>query len=56
MFVFLQQNVLADLAVESEAATLFTFRCAKAFDDANADPESEHYNAFARIATAVCVF
>jgi putative acyl-CoA dehydrogenase len=41
----LMQNVLADLCVESEAATLTAFRLAGAFD------RGEH--AFARIATAV---
>jgi putative acyl-CoA dehydrogenase len=39
------QNVLADLVLESEAATASAFRCARAYD--------EEDNAFRRIATAV---
>ncbi len=34
----LMQNVLADLALETEAATLLAFRLARAFDRAAADP------------------
>src|SRR3954447_1009947 len=41
----LMRNVLADLCVESEAATLAALRLARAFD--------EHDNGFRRIATAV---
>jgi putative acyl-CoA dehydrogenase len=45
----LMQNVLADLAVESEAATTVMMRLAQAYDDgASADEQ-----AFARLATAV---
>jgi putative acyl-CoA dehydrogenase len=39
------QNVLADLAIESEAATAAALRCARAYDEKD--------NAFKRIATAV---
>ena len=43
------QNVLADLAIESEAATTVMMRLAQAYD-AGAAPEEQ---AFARLATAV---
>ncbi|MDX3936213.1 isovaleryl-CoA dehydrogenase [Stenotrophomonas sp.] len=46
----LMANVLADLAIESEAATVFAMRVARAVDQAGADPQQA---AFARIATAV---
>jgi putative acyl-CoA dehydrogenase len=46
----LMRNVLADLCVESEAATLVMMRIARAYDDQQRDPEHRH---FARIATAV---
>ena len=46
----LMANVLADLAVESEAATSFAMRVARAVDQAPHDPQQA---AFARIATAV---
>jgi putative acyl-CoA dehydrogenase len=45
----LMQNVLADLALESEAATALMLRLARAFDAGDDEGES----AFARIATAV---
>ena len=45
----LMRNVLADLALESEAATLMVMRLAAAFDAREAD---EHERAFCRIATA----
>ncbi|MCL1078900.1 DNA alkylation response protein [Parashewanella spongiae] len=45
----LMQNVLADLAIESEAAIAFSMRVANAFD--NSDSESEKL--FIRIATAI---
>ncbi len=45
----LMQNVLADLSVESEAATILTMRLAHAYDHKNDDFE----DAFRRIATAV---
>jgi len=44
------QNVLADLIVESEAATLLMIRLAKAFDSRGAN---EQERSFARIATAI---
>ena len=45
----LMRNVLADLALESEAATAFALRVARAVDAAPRDPREA---AFARIATA----
>jgi putative acyl-CoA dehydrogenase len=45
----LMRNVLADLALESEAATTFALRVARAVDAAPRDPREA---AFARIATA----
>jgi putative acyl-CoA dehydrogenase len=47
----LMRNVLADLAIESEAATISAFRLARAYDEAGAgDAEAQ---AFKRIANAV---
>jgi putative acyl-CoA dehydrogenase len=46
----LMQNVLADLALESEAATATMCRLARGYDDAR---ENEAARAFVRIATAV---
>lgn len=46
----LMRNVLADLAVESEAATMVAFRLARAYDECAANPAGE---AFKRLATAV---
>ena len=46
----LMQMVLADLALESEAAMAFSLRVARAIDASPRDPESA---AFARIATAI---
>jgi putative acyl-CoA dehydrogenase len=46
----LMRNVLADLAVESEAATVLALRIARAFDDSHNGEDSE---AFARLAVAV---
>jgi len=46
----LMQNVLADLAVESEAATLAMMRLARAYDEGRQD---EAQRTFARLATAV---
>jgi putative acyl-CoA dehydrogenase len=43
-------NVLADLAIESEAATAVALRLARAYDEAPSDPRVE---AFKRVATAV---
>jgi putative acyl-CoA dehydrogenase len=46
----LMKNVLADLAVESEASTTMMFRLARAYDEAPTNPSQHH---FARLATAV---
>jgi putative acyl-CoA dehydrogenase len=49
----LMVNVLADLALESEAATAVALRLARAYDEAPADPAAE---AFKRVATAVAKY
>ena len=49
----LMQNVLADLAIESEAATATMARLARAYDDAQASADARR---FARLATAVCKY
>jgi putative acyl-CoA dehydrogenase len=49
----LMRNVLADLALESEAATVLVMRLARAFDDAAQDAGRE---AFTRLATAIVKF
>jgi putative acyl-CoA dehydrogenase len=49
----LMQNVLADLALESEAATVTMARLARAYDEAQGDPAARR---FARLATAVCKY
>jgi len=49
----LMRNVLADLAVESEAATMLAMRVAGAFDRAAGDPAEA---AFRRLATAVAKY
>ena len=49
----LMQNVLADMALESEAATQLAFRVARAFDDGAGD---EHARRFTRIATPVAKY
>jgi putative acyl-CoA dehydrogenase len=46
----LMRNVLADLCVESEAATLVMMRIARGYDEQQSNPEHRH---FARLATAV---
>ena len=46
----LMKNVLADLCIESEAATITAMRLARAFDEG---PTSEQERSFKRIATAV---
>lgn len=46
----LMKNVLADLALESEAATALTMRVARAVDESGRDP---HAASFARVATAI---
>jgi putative acyl-CoA dehydrogenase len=49
----LMVNVLADLAVESEAATAVALRLARAYDEAPGDPGAE---LFKRVATAVAKY
>ncbi len=49
----LMQNVLADLCIESEAATVTMMRLARAYDDSAADDEGRR---FARLATAVAKY
>jgi putative acyl-CoA dehydrogenase len=49
----LMVNVLADLAIESEAATAVALRVARAYDEAPDDP---HADAFKRLATAVAKY
>lgn len=49
----LMRNVLADLALEVEAATALVLRVARAVDDGHRDPEAR---GFARLATAVTKF
>jgi putative acyl-CoA dehydrogenase len=46
----LMTNVLADLALESEAATVLAMRLARAYDEAESDPAAAQ---FKRLATAV---
>jgi putative acyl-CoA dehydrogenase len=49
----LMQNVLCDLALESEAATATMARLARAYDQAQTDAQARR---FARLATAVCKY
>ena len=49
----LMRNVLADLALEVEAATVLVMRLAGAFDRASADPAEQN---FSRLATAVAKY
>jgi putative acyl-CoA dehydrogenase len=49
----LMRNVLADLAIESEAATVLSMRLARAYDAAEADTDED---IFRRIATAVAKY
>lgn len=49
----LMQNLLADLALESEAATAFAFRLARGFDESRTDPQAR---LFTRTATAIGKF
>jgi putative acyl-CoA dehydrogenase len=49
----LMVNVLADLAIESEAATAVALRLARAYDEAPDDPRAD---AFKRLATAVAKY
>eukprot|EP00127_Corallochytrium_limacisporum_P007272 Clim_evm13s246 gene=Clim_evmTU13s246 len=52
----LMQNVLADLALEAEAAQLLALRIAKSFDDKLMFPDDENIAKFSRIATAVAKY
>jgi putative acyl-CoA dehydrogenase len=52
----LMRNVLADLAVESEAATTLAIRLAAAYDATDREGADPHEVAFARLATAVGKF
>ena len=49
----LMKNVLADLCLESEAATALAFRLSRSFDESE---QSEHEKYFSRIATAIGKF
>jgi putative acyl-CoA dehydrogenase len=53
----LMRNVLADLCLESEAATALSLRLARAYDDADADARAGEHSSeaqlFKRVATAV---
>ena len=49
----LMRNVLADLAIESEAATVTMLRLARGYDEAHRDPA---YRRFIRLATAVAKY
>jgi putative acyl-CoA dehydrogenase len=49
----LMRNVLADLALESEATTALAMRLARAYDEAGAEGENEEAQLFKRLATAV---
>jgi len=49
----LMRNVLADMALESEAATALAFRVARAFDEAQ---HNDAARGFARVATAVAKY
>ncbi len=49
----LMRNLLADLSIESEAATALAFRLARGFDDSKSNEEAR---AFTRIATAIGKF
>jgi putative acyl-CoA dehydrogenase len=49
----LMQNVLADLCIESEAATVTAMRLARATDESQHDEETAY---FKRLATAVCKY
>ncbi len=52
----LMQNVLADLAVESEAATALAMRLARAVDRSEHDPANEHEAVMRRLLTPVAKF
>jgi putative acyl-CoA dehydrogenase len=52
----LARNVLADLALESEAAEVLTMRIARAYDASHTQADAEHEALFRRIATAVAKY
>jgi putative acyl-CoA dehydrogenase len=52
----LARNVLADLALESEAAEVLTMRIARAYDASHTQADGAHEAAFRRIATAVAKY
>ncbi len=52
----LMRNVLADLCIESEAATALAMRLARAYDEAGAGVDSERAAAFKRLATAIAKY
>jgi putative acyl-CoA dehydrogenase len=52
----LMRNVLADLAIESEAATLLMLRLAASFDRRAANESNDRERAFCRIATAIAKY
>jgi putative acyl-CoA dehydrogenase len=49
----LMRNVLADLALESEATTALAMRLARSYDEAGIEGENEEAQLFKRLATAV---
>ncbi|EAT12731.1 DNA alkylation response protein [Bermanella marisrubri] len=49
----LMQNVLADLAIESEAALAISMRVAHSLDKLQSNPEDEQEARFSRVATAI---
>ncbi len=49
----LMRNVLADLCVESEAATISAMRLARSYDEVHAGAEADEAAGFRRIATAI---
>jgi putative acyl-CoA dehydrogenase len=52
----LMQNVLADLALESEAATVLFMRLARAFEESSANPNAPEARAWRRIVTPAAKF
>lgn len=49
----LMQNVLADMAIESEAALAISMRIAHSLDQLQIDPDNEQEARFSRVATAI---
>ena len=52
----LMRNVLADLAIESEAACALSIRLARSFDHSNDEHEHEHEQTLSRLLTPVAKF